>query len=97
MLRQVFVLKGNEIIYKREYGSALDNLDIENISFKIIAEAKRMLGKTTGHFDYFQYRVAYDVELEHNISILFITGLIDDFYRLIKTQILNFKEYFFDT
>ncbi|MHA2183079.1 MAG: ADP-ribosylation factor-like protein, partial [Promethearchaeota archaeon] len=68
----------------------------ENISFKIIAEAKRLLGKTTGHFDYFQYRVAYDVELEYNISILFVTGLIDDFYRIIKTQLLNFKKYFFD-
>lgn len=55
-----------------------------------------MLGKTTGHFDYFQHRLAYHVELEHKISILFVTGLIDDFYRLIKTQILNFKEYFFD-
>jgi len=96
MLRQVFVLKGNEIIYKRFYGSALTNSDIENISYKIITEAKKMLGKTTGHFDYFQYRVAYDVELEHKISILFITGLIDDFYRIIKTQLLNFKKYFFD-
>jgi small GTP-binding protein len=96
MLRQVFVLKGNEIIYKRSYGSALNNSDIENISFKILTEAKRMLGKTTGHFDYFQYRVAYDVILEHKISILFITGLIDDFYRIIKTQLLNFRKYFFD-
>jgi len=96
MLRQVFLLKGNEIIYKREYGCALNNSDIENISFKIIAEAKKMLGKTTGYFDYFQYRVAYDVELEHKISILFITGLIDDFFRIIKTQLINFREYFFD-
>ncbi|MHA2036517.1 MAG: ADP-ribosylation factor-like protein [Promethearchaeota archaeon] len=96
MLRQVFVLKGNEIIYKRVYGSALKNSDIENISFKMITEAKKMLGKTTGYFDYFQYRVAYDVDLEHRISIIFITGLIDDFYSVIKTQLLNFKKYFFD-
>ncbi len=96
MLRQVFVLKGNEIIYKREYGCALNNSDIENISFKMIAEAKTMLGTTTGRFDYFEYRVAYDVELEHRISILFIAGLIDDFYRLIKTQMLNFRKFFFD-
>ena len=28
MLRQVFVLKGNEIIYRRSYGNALNNAEI---------------------------------------------------------------------
>jgi len=94
MLRQVFVLKRNEIIYQRVYGNALNNSEIEDISFRIITEAKRALGKTTSYFDYIQYRVAYDVDLECNLAFLFITGLVDDFYRSIKIQLITFKDLF---
>ncbi len=94
MLRQVFILKGNEIFYQRMYGNAIKNPEIEDLSFKIIAEAKRKLGKTTGYFDYIKYRIAYDVELEYNLTFIFITGLMDDFYRLIKIQLANFKNQF---
>ncbi len=94
MLRQVFVLQGNDIIYRRVYGNALNSSEIEDISFKIIREAKRSLGETMGYFDFIKFRVSYDVELENNLIFLFITGLMDDFYRVIKTQLMNFKNLF---
>ncbi len=94
MLRQVVVLQGNDIIYRRVYGNALNNSEIEDISIKIIRESKRTLGKTTGYFDFIKFRVSYDVELENNLIFLFITGLMDDFYRAIKTQLMNFKNLF---
>jgi len=94
MLRQVFVLQGNDIIYRRVYGNALNSSEIEDISFKIIREAKRSLGETMGYFDFIKFRVSYDVELENNLIFLFITGLMDDFYRAIKTQLMNFKNLF---
>ena len=94
MLRQVFVLKGNEIIYKRFYGNALSDSEIEDLSFKIINEAKRALGRTIGYFDFIKFRVTYDVELDNDLTFIFITGLMDDFYRSIKTQLINFKALF---
>ncbi len=94
MLRQAFILQGNEIIYKRVYGYALNNSEIEDLSFRIITEAKRALGRTIGYFDFIKYRVSYDVDLEYKLSFLFITGLMDDFYRAIKTQLINFKNLF---
>ena len=94
MLRQVFVLKGNNIIYKRVYGNAVNNSEIEDLSFRIIAEAKRALGRTTGYFDFIKFRVSYDIELENNLAFIFLTGLMDDFYRTIKTQLINFKNLF---
>ncbi|MFX1503690.1 MAG: ADP-ribosylation factor-like protein [Promethearchaeota archaeon] len=96
MLRQAFILKGNEIIYKRIYGNALSNSEIEDLSFKIISEAKRTLGRTTGYFDFIKYRVSYDVDLNSMLSYIFITGLMDDFYRTIKLQLSNFKKLFLD-
>jgi Arf/Sar family protein len=94
MLRQAFVLKGNDIIYKRFYGNALDNSEIEDLSFRIITEAKRTLGRTTGYFDFIKFRVSYDIELDYNLIFIFITGLMDDFFRTIKTQLTNFKNLF---
>ncbi|MFX1364817.1 MAG: ADP-ribosylation factor-like protein [Promethearchaeota archaeon] len=94
MLRQVFILNGNEIIYKRVYGNALSNSEIEDLSFKIISEAKRALGRTTGYFDFIKYRISYDIDLKSMLSFIFITGLMDDFYRSIKLQLNNFKKLF---
>ena len=94
MLRTAFILKGNDIIYKRAYGKALNNSEIEDLSYRIITEAKRALGRTTGYFDFIKYRVSYDVDLEYKLSFIFITGLMDDFYRTIKTELNNFKNLF---
>lgn len=94
MLRQAFVLKGNEIIYKRSYGNAVNSIEIEDLSFKINSETKRTLGRTLGYFDFIKYRVSYDVEPEYNLIFIFITGLMDDYFRTIKTQLTNFKNLF---
>ena len=94
MLRQVYVLKGNDIIYKRTYGNALHDSEIEDLSFKILTEAKKSLGRISGHFDYIKYRIAYNFDIENNLIFLFVTGLMDDFYRLIKMQLDNFRDQF---
>jgi len=94
MLRQVYVLKVNDVIYKRTYGNALSNSEVEDLSFKILTEAKTKLGSASGHFDYIKYRVAYNFNSENNLIFLFVTGLMDDFYRLIKTQLINFRDQF---
>jgi ADP-ribosylation factor protein 1 len=95
MLRQVYVLRGNEVIYRRTYGNALSNSEVEDLSFRILKEVKTSLGRTSGHFDYIKYRIAYNVEIEKNLIFLFVTGLMDDFYRLIKPQLTSFEEQFF--
>lgn len=94
MLRQVFVLKGNNIIYKRAYGNALSNSEIEDLSFRIIKDLKASLGRTSGHFDYIKYRIAYEFEIKNNLIFLFVTGLVDDYFRLIRTPLNTFKEQF---
>jgi len=96
MLRQVYVLRGNEVIYKRAYGNALSNSEVEDLSFRILKEVKTSLGRTSGHFDYIKYRIAYNVEFENNLIFLFVTGLIDDYYRLIKPQLSSFEKQFFN-
>jgi len=94
MLRQVYVLKKDDMIYQRTFANALNISEIEDISFRLKQEALRKSGKALGFYDYFNLRIAYDVELDLELIFIFITGLMDDFFRLIKTELVNFKNEF---
>ncbi|MBY9007703.1 MAG: GTP-binding protein [Candidatus Lokiarchaeota archaeon] len=94
MLRQIFVIKKNNIIYRRTFGNALSDSEVEDLSFKIWNIAKKRLEQTSSHSDYFKFRIAYDVELNKELIFIFITGLIDDYFRTIKPQLTIFKTQF---
>jgi hypothetical protein len=69
--------------------------EIENLYFKIKQDAMKKIGKTVGFYDYFKYRVAYDMEMDLDLIFIFVAGLMDDFFGLIKTELTNFKNEFF--
>ena len=96
MLRQIIVLKKNDILYKRYFGNALNDSEIEELSFKIWNMVKKRIDKKVDHFDYFKYRISYDVDLETDLIFIFITGLVDDFFRVIKPELSGFKKSFFN-
>ena len=41
MLRQVFVIKGDDIIYQRIFGNALNKYEVEDLRFKIKSDAMK--------------------------------------------------------
>ncbi len=96
MLRQIIVLKKNDILYRRYFGNALNNSEIEDLSFKIWSTVKKRIDKKTDHFDYFKYRISYDVDLDSGLIFIFITGLVDDYFRVIKPHLSGFKKLFSD-
>ena len=74
MLRQAFIVKGNDVIYKRTYGNALSNSEVEDLSFKLKREAMKKLGKAIGYYDYLRFRVSYIVEIDFDLIFVFVTG-----------------------
>ena len=46
MLRQVFVIKKDDIIYQRTFAYALENEEVENLRFKIKQDAMKKLRKS---------------------------------------------------
>ena len=94
MLRQAFIVKGNDVIYKRTYGNALSNSEVEDLSFKLKREAMKKLGKAIGYYDYLRFRISYIVEIDHDLIFVFVTGLMDDFFRIVRGELLNFKQRF---
>ena len=94
MLRQIVVLKKNHILFKRYFSNALIDSEIEDLSYKIWNMAKKRIDKKTNHFDYFKFRVSYEVDLERDLIFIFITGLVDDYFRTIKPELSAFKHGF---
>ncbi len=96
MLRQVFIIKGDNIIYQNIFGNALNRDEVENFRFRIKQDAKKEYGQTVGFFDYYKYRIAYRIELELDLIFIFIAGLMDDFFRVIHPIMNNFRDEFFN-
>ena len=96
MLRQVCVIKKDDIIYERLYANALKKGEIEDLRFKIKKDAIKEKENTIGFFDYYKYRVSYIVDLELDIIYIFITGLMDDYFSLIKPEMDSFKDEFLE-
>ncbi|MBN1800091.1 MAG: GTP-binding protein [Candidatus Lokiarchaeota archaeon] len=94
MLRQVFIVYKNEVIYKRTYGNALSTSEIEDVSFKIQAETKKKLAKLIGYYDFLKYKIAYLIDTETELIFIFVTGLMDDFYRHVRPELERFKDKF---
>ncbi|MFX1339020.1 MAG: ADP-ribosylation factor-like protein [Promethearchaeota archaeon] len=96
MLRQVIVIKKDDIIYERLYANALKRGEIEDLRFKIKKDAIKEKENAVGFFDYYKYRVSYVVDLELDIIYIFITGLMDDYFSLIKPEMDGFKNEFLE-
>ena len=91
MLRQIFILKKNQIIYKRTFGNAISDSEAGKISFEIYKDAKENFKKKTGNSNFFNYTISYEIELNRDLCFIFVTGLIDDYQRNIKPQLIIFK------
>ncbi|TFG06805.1 MAG: hypothetical protein EU539_06675, partial [Promethearchaeota archaeon] len=87
----MFIVKKNDVVYRRDFAKAMSNSEIENLHFKIKRDAMKKIGKTVGFYDYFKYRIAYDMELDLDLIFIFVTGLMDDFFGITKTEMTNFK------
>ncbi|MBY9007702.1 MAG: hypothetical protein KGD63_13205 [Candidatus Lokiarchaeota archaeon] len=96
MLRQIVILKKNDILYKRYFSNALTDSEIEDLSYKIWSLLRQRIEKKTNHFDYFKFRISYDVTIDSELIFIFITGLVDDYFRTIKPELSLFKQNTYD-
>ena len=90
MLRQIYVILKDEIIYQKHYGKGLDASLFENILPKIKTDAFSNYGSEINAYDFFKFKISYIVDKDLNLMIIFVSGLTDNYDR-IKTELSNFK------
>lgn len=96
ILRQVFIIKKGKVIYQRTFGNAITKGELKHLLFKINQYLINKLGKTIGYYDYFNYRIAYDIEVELDLIFILITELMDEFFKLTQTELINLRNRFSD-
>lgn len=95
MLRQIYIILNDNIIYQRNYAKGLDDSIFSNVFLNIKKSAFSKFAEETASYEFFTYKLSYIVEKNLNLIVLFITGLGDDF-KNIKPQLENFKREFLD-
>ena len=73
MLRQVFIARGEDLIYKRYFANALSDDEIRDMCFRIRNQARKKIGQNIGFFDYVNYKISY------NIYLHFVNNIITRF------------------
>jgi len=95
MLRQVYIILNDNIIYQRNYAKGLDDSIFSNVFLNIKKSAFSKFAEETATYEFFTYKLSYIVEKSLNLILLFVTGLGDDF-KNIKLQLQNFRKDFLE-
>ena len=95
MLRQIYLILNDRIIYQRNYAKGLDEALFSNVLLNIKKSAFAKFAEETASYEFFTFKLSYIVEKSLNLIVLFITGLGDDF-KNIKPQLQNFKKEIID-
>ena len=97
MLRQVYIIINNEIVYNRYYAQCFDNSLFMEVLQNIKEETFSKFGTEIGSFNFFKWKISYIVEKDLKLILIFVSGLADDFDRIklelfkLKREFLTFK------
>ncbi|MFX1481088.1 MAG: hypothetical protein ACFFCI_23655, partial [Promethearchaeota archaeon] len=95
MLRQVFIILRDKLVYQRSYAKGLDTSLFTNVYQKVKKVVESKFGSETGSYEFFEYKLSYIAEEDSNLIIIFVSGLGDNFDD-IKPQLKKFKKEFLD-
>ncbi len=93
MLRQIYLILNDEIIYQYNYAKGLDNSSFLSIYPNIKEVAFSKFGVEFGTNEFFEYKLSYIVEKSLKLICLFVTGLKDTF-ESIEPQLIYLQKEF---
>ena len=94
MLRQVYILKDESVLYSKNFGKTMPIEDFQKLYREIINEMKK--GIDLKSYDYFKYRVVYSLVKEHRMMFVFITDVNDEVNRT-RQELEKLKREFLET
>lgn len=93
MLRQVFIILNDKLVYSRSYAKGLELSLFTDVYQKVKKVALSKFGSDTGIYEFFEYKLAYIVSEDSNLVCIFVSGLGDDF-KDIEPQLKKFQKEF---
>ncbi len=96
MLRQIYFILDDEIIYHRSYAKGIEPSLLINVYLNIKKDAFTKFAEETGTYEFFDTRILYTVNKELNLLILFVLGFSDEI-KTAKPHLLRIKKRFLDS
>jgi len=94
MLRQVYILKDDKILYNKNFGKSMSVEDFQKLVQEILEEAEK--GTNLGSYDFFKYKIVYSHEKDEGLMFIFITDINDELRRS-KEELEKLKKEFLET
>lgn len=94
MLRQVYILYGENILYNKNFGKSLSVEDFQKVITEIVEEVKK--GTNLDSYDFFKYKIVYSRLGDEKLMFIFITDVNDEVERT-KNELEKLKKEFLDT
>ena len=94
MLRQVYILKEETMLYNKKFGKSISPEDFQKLVQEIIEEAKK--GTNLDSYVFFKYKIVYSRVKNHALMFIFITDVNDNVERS-KGELEELKKEFLDT
>jgi len=94
MLRQVYILKDEKVLYNKNFGRALSIEDFQKLYQEILEEADK--GTSLDSYDFFKFKIVYSWLKDNRLTFIFITDINDDIDRT-KRELETLKKEFLDT
>lgn len=96
MLRQVFILKEEKVMYNKNFGKAVPTEEFSKLFHQIIEEISNGTGIEQDSFDYIKFKIVFKYEEQTRLMFMFITDVNDELSRT-KKELNTLRNEFLDT
>ena len=96
MLRQVYILKDENVLYNKNFGKALSSEDFNKLYHEIIEVSTKRTGIELDSYDYIQYKIVFSFDQDLGLMFMFITDINDEL-RQTKRELSTLQNEFLDT
>ena len=79
MLRQVYILKDDNILYNKNFGKSLLVEEFQKLYQEILEETEK--GTNLDSYDFFKFKIVYSLVKDEGLAFIFITNINDDVDR----------------
>ncbi|MFX0034711.1 MAG: ADP-ribosylation factor-like protein [Candidatus Hermodarchaeota archaeon] len=96
MLRQVYILKEEKVLYNKNFGKAVPMEDFNKIYREIVEISKKGTGIEQDSYDYIKYKIVFTIEENLGLMFMFITDINDSLSQT-KKELNILKKEFLET
>jgi small GTP-binding protein len=96
MLRQVYILMDEKVLYNKNFGKAISEEDFNKLYQEITEVSSKGTGVELNSYDYIKYKIIFILKEDLKLMFVFITDINDDLSRS-QLELANLQKEFLDT